>query len=461
MVFSSLPFLFFIFPIFILAIFCSSFLGSVKLRNILIIILSLLFYVWEESTDVFILIAICLINYYGALYLTNEKYGKKIFVALIAVNLLVLFTFKYSLWCLSLFTDKFIDKNIMLLGISFFIFHAISYVTDVYTKKIETSKSLLNFSTYFYMFPHLVAGPIVRYAQIKDDIDTYHVSKELFSFGMYRFLLGLNKKIIIANSVSVLADYAFTAASPANLTLIEAWIGLIAYALQIYFDFSAYSDMAIGLAAMAGFRFEENFNRPYISKSIREFWRRWHISLSTWLRDYLYIPLGGSKTIYIYIYRNLLIVFLLCGIWHGADFTFIVWGLWHGFFICLERAWLSKKLEKLPSFLQHTYLIAVVLLGWVFFKADTLSCSLTYLSVLFTYTSPSSALIFTEAAFSLFMLFIGIVICFLPQKFIIVPTSHNPTDFKLYHLVFQFILNCFAILLLLSSSRNPFIYFNF
>lgn len=266
----------------------------------MIILLSLLFYIWEESTDALILIAICLINYYGALYLTNEKYGKKVFIILICINLLTLFTFKYSLWCLSFITDRFIDKNIMLLGISFFIFHAISYVTDVYTKKIEASKSLTNFSTYFYMFPHLVAGPIVRYAQIKDDIYNFHCSKELFSFGMYRFLLGLNKKIIIANSVSLLADYTFSATSPAHLSAMEAWIGLTAYALQIYFDFSAYSDMAIGLAAMAGFRFEENFNRPYISKSIREFWRRWHISLSTWLRDYLYIPLGGSRNIYIY-----------------------------------------------------------------------------------------------------------------------------------------------------------------
>lgn len=459
MVFSSLPFLFFVFPLFLIALFCSSFFKKAKIRNILIIVLSLLFYVWEESTDVFILIAICLVNYYGALYLTNEKYGKKIFITLICINLLVLFTFKYSLWCLSFFTDKFINKNIMLLGISFFIFHAISYVTDVYTKKIEASKSLTNFSTYFYMFPHLVAGPIVRYAQVKDDIYSFHCSKELFSFGMYRFLLGLNKKVIIANSVAVLADYTFSSFLEVY-SFLDVWIGLIAYALQIYFDFSAYSDMAIGLAAMAGFHFEENFNRPYISKSIREFWRRWHISLSTWLRDYLYIPLGGSRNIYIYItYRNLFIVFLLCGIWHGADFTFIIWGLWHGFFICLERAWLGKKLEKLPSFLQHAYLIFVILLGWVFFKAENLTQAFNYISALFSFNSVS--LLLTSEIFSLIMLVIGILICFLPQKYIIVPTSHSPANFKLHHLIFQFICACFSILLLLSSSRNPFIYFNF
>lgn len=460
MVFSSLPFLFFIFPIFLMAIFCSSFFKNAAFRNIFIILLSLLFYIWEESTDVFILITICLINYYGAHYLSHEKYGKKIFIALICINLLVLFTFKYSLWCFSFITDRFINKNIMLLGISFFIFHAISYVTDVYTKKIEASKSLTSFSAYFYMFPHLVAGPIVRYAQIKDDIYSYNCSKELFSFGVYRFLLGLNKKIIIANSVSLLADFTFSSSSPAVFSFIDAWIGVIAYALQIYFDFSAYSDMAIGLAAMAGFRFEENFNRPYISKSIREFWRRWHISLSTWLRDYLYIPLGGSRNKNIYLtYRNLIIVFLLCGIWHGANFTFIIWGLWHGLFICLERIWLDKKLESLPPFFQHFYLLAVILLGWVFFRAESLTYALEYLSALFNFSSFEFS--FASSAFPLLMLIIGIIICFLPQRFIIVPTSHTPSEFKLYHLVFQFILSGFAVLLLLSSSRNPFIYFNF
>lgn len=460
MVFSSLPFLFLVFPLFLLALVCSSFFKNANLRNIFIILISLFFYIWEESTNVFILIAICLINFYGALYLTNEKHGKKIFIALIIVNLLVLFTFKYSLWCFSFFTDRFMGKNIMLLGISFFIFHAISYIADVYTKKIEACKSLTNFSTYFYMFPHLVAGPIVRFAQIKDDIYAWHVSKELFSFGIYRFLLGLNKKIIIANSVSILADYTFTASSPTVFSFLEAWTGIIAYALQIYFDFSAYSDMAIGLAAMAGFRFEENFNRPYISKSIREFWRRWHISLSTWLRDYLYIPLGGSRNIYIYItYRNLFLVFLLCGIWHGANFTFIIWGIWHGLFICLERAWLEKKLLALPSFIQHAYLLVVILLGWVFFRTENLPYAFEYFSTLFNFTSYSFS--FTEEIFPLLMLTAGILICFLPQKYIIVPTSHNPADFKLHHLIFQFALSCFAVLLLLSSSRNPFIYFNF
>ncbi len=460
MVFSSLPFLFLIFPFFLAALLCGSFFKNAAFRNCSVLIISLFFYIWEESTNTLILIAICLINYYGASYLANEKHGKKIFIALIALNLLLLFIFKYSLWCLSFVTDRFIDKNIMLLGISFFIFHAISYLADVHTKKIQASKNLLDFSTYFCMFPHLVAGPIVRYAQIKDDIRAYRASKELFSFGMYRFLLGLNKKIIIANSVSILADFTFSATSPKVFSFMDAWTGIIAYGLQIYFDFSAYSDMAVGLAAMAGFRFEENFNRPYISTSVREFWRRWHISLSTWLRDYLYIPLGGSKSVHAYItYRNLFLVFLLCGIWHGANTTFVVWGLWHGIFICLERLWLEKKLNALPAFFRHAYLILIILLGWVFFKAENLPYALEYFSALFNFTSFSFS--FASETFPLIMLAIGTVICFLPQKYIVVPTSHTPANFKLRHLIFQFLLGCFAISLLLSSSRNPFIYFNF
>lgn len=459
MVFSSLPFLFLIFPVFLLGLLACTFCNSPKPRNIFIIVISLFFYLWEESTDILILIAICLINYYGTIFLTKCKYSKKIFAGLIFVNLSVLFAFKYSLWCLSFFTDSFLHKNIMLLGISFFVFHAVSYVTDVYTKKIAPCKSLTQFQTYFYMFPHLVAGPIVRFAQIKDDISSLNMSRELFSFGVYRFLLGLNKKLILANSISVIADYTFTANNPAVFSFVDAWLGIIAYALQIYFDFSAYSDMAIGLAAMAGFRFEENFNRPYISTSVREFWRRWHISLSTWLRDYIYINCGGSRHGNAKTYRNLLIVFLLCGIWHGANFTFIVWGLWHGLFICLERIGLNNTLEKLPKIIRHTYLLLIVLIGWVFFRAENITYAFNYLSALFTFDNFSTDL--SAQHFSLFFMLGGIIICFLPQRFVIVPTIHTAAAFKSYHLLFQFILSCFAVCLLLTSSRNPFIYFNF
>lgn len=459
MVFSSLPFLFFLFPIFLIGIYFSSFFNGTKFRNSFIIFLSLIFYLWEESTDSLFLIAICLINWFGALGLSNQKHRKKIFIGLILLNLSFLFAFKYSLWCLSFFTDYFLHKNIMLLGISFFIFHAISYITDVYTKKIVPCKSLADFQTYFYMFPHLVAGPIVRFAQIQDDLTCNKINKELFSFGMYRFLLGLNKKILIANSVSLMADYSFTASNPEILSFSEAWLGIIAYALQIYFDFSAYSDMAIGLAAMAGFHFEENFNRPYISTSIREFWKRWHISLSTWLRDYIYIPCGGSRQGSNKTYRNLLLVFLLCGIWHGANFTFIIWGLWHGLFICLERMGLSNILEKLPKILRHCYLLLVVLLGWVFFRAENLSYALNYLTALFNFSSLGIEL--SKQAFPLFFMAVGITVCFLPQKFIVMPTVHTITAFKSSHLFFQFILSCASVCLLLSSGRNPFIYFNF
>lgn len=459
MVFSSLPFLFFLFPIFLIGIFFSSFFKNTFFRNCFLIALSLIFYLWEESTDTLILIGICLINWFGALHLSHPVHGKKIFIFLILINLSILFVFKYSLWCLSFFTDRFTDKNIMLLGISFFIFHAISYLADVYTKKITPCKSLTNFQTYFYMFPHLVAGPIVRFAQIQSDLTHSNISKDLFSFGLYRFLTGLNKKILIANSVSLMADYCFTPSAPNVLSFAEAWLGIIAYALQIYFDFSAYSDMAIGLAAMAGFHFEENFNRPYISTSIREFWKRWHISLSSWLRDYIYINCGGNRQGKAKTYRNLLIVFLLCGIWHGANFTFIVWGLWHGLFICLERMGLDRILEKLPKLFRHCYLLLVILLGWVFFKSENLNYALEYIAALFRFSSFETEL--SAQAFSLFFMLVGIIVCFLPQKYIVMPTVHSVTAFKSSHLFFQFALSCASVCLLLASRRNPFIYFNF
>jgi len=226
----------------------------------------------------------------------------------------------------------------MPLGISFFTFHAISYLVDIHRKDIKPARSVADFFAYFCMFPHLVADPIVRYAQIREQISGRRPDRELFNFGVYRFLLGLNKKVIIANSVSVIADTAFTNNMlGSGLGMMDAWVGIAAYTIQIYFDFSAYSDMAIGLAAMPGFRFEENFRRPYSSASIKEFWRRWHISLSSWFRDYLYIPLGGNRKGNLVSFCNLIIVFFLCGLWHGANLTFIIWGLWHGGFLVIER----------------------------------------------------------------------------------------------------------------------------
>jgi alginate O-acetyltransferase complex protein AlgI len=296
MVFTSLSFIFLLLPFFLAIDILLRYSKPEVSRNIGLLFISLIFYTWGEASNVFILLALGVINYAAGNHLPKSKNPRLWLAAFVAVNLAVLVGFKYAYWLLSFILPVLENKKAsMPLGISFFTFHAISYLVDVYRRQIPPEKTVLGFLAYFCMFPHLIAGPIVRYAQIKDDLSARGPDKELFSFGMYRFLVGLNKKVIIANSVAVMADSAFSLSADGNLHFFDAWLGITAYAIQIYFDFSGYSDMAIGLAAMAGFHFAENFRRPYSSTSIREFWRRWHISLSSWLRDYLYIPLGGNR----------------------------------------------------------------------------------------------------------------------------------------------------------------------
>jgi alginate O-acetyltransferase complex protein AlgI len=304
-----------------------------------------------------------------------------------------------------------------------------------------------------------VAGPIVRYAQVRENLHRRGPDKILFSFGMYRFLIGLNKKLIIANNVSVVADTAFTLSANGGIGCPDAWIGITAYAIQIYFDFSAYSDMAIGLAAMAGFRFEENFTRPYSSKSIREFWRRWHISLSSWLKDYLYIPLGGNRQGKAATYRNLVLVFLLCGLWHGAEFTFIIWGLWHGLFLVIERMAPDSIGRLAPAFVGRLYAFVVVLIGWVFFRADNTGLALQYLGDMFSFNFVAPDLSYHTVG--CLTLGVGVLSCLIPDRFLPAPASRNPDAFPVPFFVFQIVLAAASIALLLTGARNPFIYFNF
>jgi alginate O-acetyltransferase complex protein AlgI len=268
------------------------------------------------------------------------------------------------------------------IGISFFTFQALSYIIDLYRNETTVQRSLLNFALYKALFPQLIAGPIVRYRDVARQIERRTVSLHDFSSGVQRFIIGLGKKVLIANVMGRAADTIF--ATPAEtLPATLAWIGAIAFMLQIYFDFSGYSDMAIGLGRMFGFHFLENFNYPYIARSIREFWRRWHISLSTWFRDYLYIPLGGNRHGAARTGANLLLVFLLCGLWHGASWTFLIWGVYHGFFLVLERVpVVGRLLDRLPAPLQHAYVLLVVLVGWVFFRADTFVHALAYLQAM-------------------------------------------------------------------------------
>lgn len=460
MVFSSLSFLFCILPLFLLG---DSLLGKLNrnsLRNVFLLAISLLFYTWGEAANVLLLVGLGVFNYYSVVFLATSKKDRRVLWLIVGANLLVLIGFKYSLWILSFFIPT-IDtaKLTMPLGISFFTFHAISYAVDVYRGSILPARSVSDFLTYFCMFPHLVAGPIVRYAQIQDDLPRRPFDPDLFSFGMYRLFLGLNKKIIIANSVALVADSAFNIASLSNISTGDAWLGVIAYGLQIYFDFSAYSDMAIGLAAMGGFKFEENFLRPYSSCSVREFWTRWHISLSSWLRDYVYIPLGGSRGGALATYTNLLIVFLLCGIWHGANVTFVFWGLWHGFFLVVERAFLDKLLMPLHGIVRRVYTLLAVLTGWVFFRAETLEQAVKYCSKLYSLNADSVTLLYHSQSIQVMLL--ACVLCALPDRLFPAPTSKNPKAFQSYAYMFQAALALVSVTMLLVGQRNPFIYFNF
>lgn len=459
MVFASVSFIFLILPLFLSMDFCARLAHAATLRNMALLFVSLVFYTWGEAFNVFILVALGIINFFAGKYLPESK-NKRFFLGIIvAVNLITLIGFKYSYWVISFFIPDLSAKKVsMPLGISFFTFHAISYIIDIYRKQIQPARTALDFLTYFCMFPHLVAGPIVRYAQVKEDLSARGPDKELFSFGLYRFLVGLNKKVIIANSVAVLADSAFSF-GPENLHFFDAWLGIVAYAVQIYFDFSGYSDMAIGLAAMAGFRFEENFRRPYSSINIREFWRRWHISLSSWLRDYLYIPLGGSKESKQATYRNLIIVFFFCGLWHGADVTFVLWGLWHGLFLVIERLSVGRLLERVPEVLSRSYTLIVVLIGWVFFRAENIDVAGAYLKGMFTISFAPVTL--TYHAMACVALAVGVVLCLLPDRFFPAPTSRNAGEFSASAYGLQALLAVLSIAFLLRGARNPFIYFDF
>ena len=318
---------------------------------------------------------------------------KKVFLGLVVVfNLLPLFYFKYSFFVLEngirLLGLLHVDHSLaavpthLPIGISFFTFQALSYVIDVYRGICPPQRNPLNMGLFIALFPQLIAGPIVRYHDIAKQLVKRSVRMEDFSCGVERFVYGLGKKVLLANPMGAMADQIF-ALGIDQLSTTTAWLGILCYTLQIYFDFSGYSDMAIGLGRMFGFRFLENFNYPYISRSIREFWRRWHISLSNWFRDYLYIPLGGNRKGPVRTGLNLVTVFLLCGFWHGASWNFIIWGLCHGLFLVLERGRVGAWLDRMPAWTQHGYVILVVINAWVFFRAETLVYALQYLGVMY------------------------------------------------------------------------------
>ena len=396
MLFTEPAFLFFFLPI-VLALY---YIPMRWHRNAVLLLSSLLFYAWGEPRFVLVLFGSFILNYFMGLWVgrtLGTPRAKKVLTLAVALNLAILATWKYANFFVGNLDAALAAAGVrpfhlahitLPLGISFFTFHAMSYVIDVYRRNAPAQKNPLNIAMYLSLFPQLIAGPIVRYKDIAGQLDERTVTADRFAYGIQRFVLGLGKKMLIANTVAGVADKVF--ALPAGqMTAGLAWLGAVCYTLQIYFDFSGYSDMAVGLGRMFGFKFIENFNYPYISRSITEFWRRWHISLSTWFRDYLYIPLGGNRCAPWRVYFNLVIVFALCGLWHGASWSFLVWGLFHGTFLVIERMGFNRVLEKLWAPLSHVYALLAVLVGWVLFRSDTLGYALSYLKVMAGLAQPS------------------------------------------------------------------------
>jgi alginate O-acetyltransferase complex protein AlgI len=389
MVFTSTVFLFLFLP-FVLVVY---YLAGHKQQNFFLLFASLFFYAWGETFYVGIMLVSITANYFLGLYIHKFRQTSRAKILLgfgILINLGILCWFKYSGFLvqnLNLILPDIGVKPIALgsvhlpIGISFFTFQALTYIVDVYRGIVPAQRNPINIALYIALFPQLIAGPIVRYHDIASQINERQNSLENFSEGVRRFIIGMGKKMLIANPMGEVADQIF--ALPGDqLSASVAWLGITCYTLQIYFDFSGYSDMAIGLGRMFGFKFLENFRYPYISKSVQEFWRRWHISLSSWFKDYLYIPLGGNRGSPIRTYFNLFTVFFLCGLWHGASWNFILWGMIHGLFLVIERIGLGKLLEHLWTPLRHIYLLFVIMVGWVFFKLDTFPEALEYLKAM-------------------------------------------------------------------------------
>ncbi|MDO5345181.1 MAG: MBOAT family O-acyltransferase [Lachnospiraceae bacterium] len=388
MIFSSLLFLFRFLP----AVLLLYFISPRPIRNGVLFLVSLIFYAWGEPVYVLLMLASILSSWLGGLLVDyfrkrgQEGKAKLSLVLSVGFGLALLGFFKYTDFLLNSI-NQVTGWNLSLLnlalpiGISFYTFQTISYIIDVYRQTARVQKNIISYGAYVTMFPQLIAGPIVQYKTIDEQLRQRQESVEEFADGVNRFVIGLGKKVLLANNAGALWD-SIRLLSAGNLPAVTAWLGLAAYTFQIYFDFSAYSDMAIGLGHMFGFRFLENFNYPYLSKSITEFWRRWHISLGTWFREYVYIPLGGNRKGTGKLIRNTMIVWLLTGIWHGADWNFLIWGLYYGLLLLAEKLFLKKYLERLPGWLQHVYCMFFVMLGWFIFVFD--QSGIGYLKAMFT-----------------------------------------------------------------------------
>ena len=441
MVFSSIVFIFYFLPLVLLFYY----LSPNKLRNFTLLVFSLIFYAWGEPIYILIMLFSSISDYIHALII--DKYrgtfkSKLALISSIAINLGLLGFFKYS------------NLGIPLpIGISFYTFQTMSYSIDVYRNNVPVQRNLISLATYVTLFPQLVAGPIVRYLDVANDLKYRTHNSDKFYEGVYRFIIGLSKKVILANNLGIIW-FNIKSTPSSQLSMLTAWLGIICFTLQIYFDFSGYSDMAIGLGKMFGFTFLENFNFPYISKSITEFWRRWHMSLGIWFRDYVYIPLGGnrcSKTRWII---NIFIVWFLTGLWHGASYNFILWGLYFGFILMLEKLFLLKILNNIPTIFNHIYALLLIIVGFVIFELTDISSIINYLSAMFINNK------FIDKSF--YYYFIPNIALLIFSILASTPIFKHILDkYEVIRFICLIVGMIISVAFLVDSSFNPFLYFRF
>lgn len=466
MVFSSTIFLCVYLPLVLLGYY----ICPKKGRNLFLLIVSLVFYAWGEPKYVFLMIFSILVNYiFGRLmdkHRENKKRLKLMLVLSVVIDLGLLSVFKYTDFIITnvnaIFGSSFDLLNIALpIGISFYTFQAMSYTIDVYRDDVRVQKNLIDFGMYITMFPQLIAGPIVRYADVQDQLAERSVTTADFSEGVMRFVVGLGKKVLLANQMG--AVWSDIYALGGDVSALMAWTGAIAYTFQIYFDFSGYSDMAIGLGRMFGFKFPENFRYPYQSVSITDFWRRWHITLSTWFKEYLYIPLGGNRRGLARQALNLLIVWSLTGFWHGAGWNFVMWGLYYFVILFIEKLFLLKALDKLPKFFRHVYALVLIIIGWVIFASDDVRVLLPYLGSMFGANGAIGGMdVYTLLTKAVLLIICCIASTELPKKlFLSAAGAMNEKAAFTLKSVLTIALLALSMILLIGDSYNPFLYFRF
>lgn len=466
MVFSSIVFLYIFLPVMLLIYF----IVPNKFKNAVMIVASLLFFAWGEIRYIFVMLLLAVMDFICGKKINKhwqDKKKKKLYLLIdIGVNLLILFFFKYADFIITNI-NHITSLDIPLLniplpiGVSFNTFQSLSYIIDVYRGTVKCEKSFYNYLAYTTLFPQIIAGPIVRYETVDEELENKNISIDNFTAGIKRFIIGLGKKVLIANNIGglwniiELGDYG-------NLTFVLSWLGIVAFALQIYFDFSGYSDMAIGLAKIFGMDFDENFNLPYISKSITEFWRRWHITLSSWFRDYIYIPLGGNRKGFIKQIRNILIVWFLTGAWHGASWNFILWGLYFGVILILEKMFMLKILEKAGKIFSHVYAIVLILIGWVIFAFEDLNKIGIYLQAMFSFDNfINNETLYYLKNYGLIMI-IGIICStMVVKKFMDKLNKSNNKGCKVLEIIIYILILTLSTANLVSDSFNPFLYFRF